>query len=91
MTNSAGAVHTTSTPDDVSPSGSALGWRWAVLYGPAVYGISAAAVALPDAAGHLHASAATLGWILTAYAAGVGVGAVTAGRLTDLWARAGCS
>ncbi|MEU1605984.1 MFS transporter [Micromonospora matsumotoense] len=61
----------------------APGWRLGVLYGPAVYGVSAAAVALPDAAGHLHASAAALAWTLTAYAAGVGVGAVTAGRLID--------
>ncbi|MDZ5444438.1 MFS transporter [Micromonospora sp. 4G57] len=48
-----------------------------------MYGVSAASVALPDTARHLHATGATLAWILTAYAAGVGVGAVTAGRLAD--------
>ncbi|WP_416903483.1 MFS transporter [Micromonospora echinospora] len=61
------------------------GLRLGVLYGPAVYGVSAAAVALPDAAQDLHASGPMLAWILTAYAVGIGVGAVTAGRITDLW------
>ncbi|MEV0005966.1 MFS transporter [Micromonospora sp. NPDC050980] len=67
----------------VVTGGSASGWRLGVLYGPAVYGVSAAAVALPDTARHLHVTGAALAWILTAYAAGVGVGAVTAGRLAD--------
>ncbi len=61
----------------------ASGWRLGALYGPAVYGVSAAAVALPDTALHLRVTGATLAWVLTAYAAGVGVGAVTAGRLAD--------
>ncbi|MEU2665986.1 MFS transporter [Micromonospora sp. NPDC007220] len=61
------------------------GWRLGLLYGPAVYGVSAAAVALPDAARHLHASGPALAWLLTAYAVGIGVGAVTAGRTIDLW------
>ncbi|MGY4899979.1 MFS transporter [Micromonospora aurantiaca (nom. illeg.)] len=64
---------------------SAPGWRLGALYGPAVYGVSAAAVALPDAARHLHTGGLALTWVLTAYAAGVGVGAVTAGRLIDQW------
>ncbi|MFY1658701.1 MFS transporter [Micromonospora sp. WMMD1274] len=54
------------------------------MYGPAVYGVSAAAVALPDAAEHLDVRGSGLAWLLSAYAAGVGVGAVTAGRLVDL-------
>ncbi|WKU03493.1 MFS transporter [Micromonospora sp. HUAS LYJ1] len=70
---------TTTRPAPVA----APGWRLGALYGPAVYGISAAAVALPDATRHLHASTAALAWTLTAYATGVGVGAVTAGRLID--------
>ncbi|SCL73647.1 Major Facilitator Superfamily protein [Micromonospora peucetia] len=61
------------------------GWRLGLLYGPAVYGVSAAAVALPDAARHLHASGPALAWLLTAYAVGIGVGAVTGGRMIDLW------
>ncbi|PZG22155.1 MFS transporter [Micromonospora craterilacus] len=61
------------------------GWRWGALYGPAVYGVSAAAVALPATADHLANGSPALVWILTAYAVGVGVGAVTAGRMTDLW------
>ncbi|MDG4760473.1 MFS transporter [Micromonospora sp. WMMD710] len=85
MTAPASTLTLTSTASSVVRSGSPAGWQLGVLYGPAVYGVSAAAVALPDAATHLHANAAGLAWILTAYAAGVGVGAVTAGRLTDLW------
>ncbi|MEU3458222.1 MFS transporter [Micromonospora sp. NPDC006766] len=61
------------------------GWRLGLLYGPAVYGVSAAAVALPETAQHLRVSGPALAWILTAYAVGIGVGAVTAGRITDLW------
>ncbi|MDG4803598.1 MFS transporter [Micromonospora sp. WMMD980] len=62
----------------------AAGWRLAALYGPGVYGVTAAAVALPAAAGPLRSGGAGIAWILTAYAAGMGVGAVTAGRLIDL-------
>lgn len=72
-------------PRSEVPKAPGPGWRLGVLYGPAVYGVSAAAVALPDAAQHLHASGPALAWILTAYALGIGVGAVTAGRITDLW------
>ncbi|MFG1955853.1 hypothetical protein [Micromonospora sp. NPDC048830] len=79
------ALTTTPTTRSAARSTSAPGWRLGALYGPAVYGVSAAAVALPDAARHLHAGGPVLAWILTAYAAGVGVGAVTAGRLIDLW------
>ncbi|MFB9854508.1 MFS transporter [Micromonospora andamanensis] len=50
-----------------------------------MYGVSAAAVALPATADHLANSGPALVWILTAYAVGVGIGAVTGGRLTDLW------
>ncbi|AXH94728.1 MFS transporter [Micromonospora aurantiaca] len=72
-------------PHSEVPNAPGPGWRLGVLYGPAVYGVSAAAVALPDAAQHLRASGPALAWILTAYAVGIGVGAVTAGRITDLW------
>ncbi|MEU2612614.1 MFS transporter [Micromonospora sp. NPDC007271] len=81
--------HSTTLPNASATGGDAgrvsvPGWRLGVLYGPAVYGVSAAAVALPDAAVHLHAGGTALASILTAYAVGIGVGAVTAGRLVDL-------
>ncbi|MFG1952391.1 MFS transporter [Micromonospora sp. NPDC048830] len=79
------ALTTTPTTRSAARPTSAPGWRLGALYGPAVYGVSAAAVALPDTAGHLHVGGPALAWILTAYAAGIGVGAVTAGRLIDLW------
>ncbi len=84
MTTPATAPPASPSTRGVTRSAPALGWRLGFLYGPAVYGVSAAAVALPDAARHLHADGPAQSWILTAYAAGVGVGAVTAGRLIDL-------
>ncbi|MDG4794997.1 MFS transporter [Micromonospora sp. WMMD1082] len=50
-----------------------------------MYGVSAAAVALPASERHLPSDSAVLIWILTAYAVGVGVGALAGGRLADLW------
>ncbi|TWJ20828.1 putative MFS family arabinose efflux permease [Micromonospora endolithica] len=62
-----------------------MGWRLGALYGPAIYGVSAAAVALPVAADRLHTAPATAVWILTIHALGLGVGAAVAGRATDIW------
>ncbi|MBO4164287.1 MFS transporter [Micromonospora antibiotica] len=61
------------------------GWRLGFLYGPAVYGVSAAAVALPAAAQGLHVDPAAAVWILAIHALGLGVGAAVAGRATDIW------
>ncbi|MEU7611139.1 MFS transporter [Micromonospora sp. NPDC049204] len=66
-------------------SATSVGWRLGVLYGPAIYGVSAAAVALPVAAKGLHSAPATAVWILTIHALGLGVGAAVAGRATDIW------
>ncbi|WP_434740752.1 MFS transporter [Micromonospora sp. SH-82] len=63
----------------------APGWRLGLLYGPAIYGVSAAAVALPVAAHDLGVRAAVAVWILAVHALGLGVGAAVAGRATDLW------
>ncbi|MCG5466732.1 MFS transporter [Micromonospora sp. MED01] len=66
-------------------SATTVGWRLGILYGPAIYGVSAAAVALPVAAKGLHSAPATAVWILTIHALGLGVGAAVAGRATDIW------
>ena len=66
-------------------SAATAGWRLGVLYGPAIYGVSAASVAVPAAANGLHTAPATAVWILTIHALCLGVGAVVAGRAADVW------
>ncbi|MEU8389043.1 MFS transporter [Micromonospora sp. NPDC048843] len=73
----------TAAPTTPAPAG--LGWRLGALYGPAIYGVSAAAVALPAAATGLHATGSAAVWILTIHALGLGIGAAVAGRATDIW------
>ncbi|MCZ7379705.1 MFS transporter [Micromonospora sp. WMMC250] len=73
----------TAAPTTPAPAG--LGWRLGALYGPAIYGVSAAAVALPAAAAGLHATPSAAVWILTIHALGLGIGAAVAGRSTDTW------
>ena len=75
----------TSAVAPTAASAASVGWRLGALYGPAVYGVSAAAVALPAAADGLHTAPATAAWILTIHALGLGVGAAVAGRATDVW------
>lgn len=73
----------TAAPTTPAPAG--LGWRLGALYGPAIYGVSAAALALPAAAAGLHATPSAAVWILTIHALGLGIGAAVAGRSTDIW------
>ncbi|MFD6563089.1 MFS transporter [Micromonospora profundi] len=75
----------TVTAAPTTPALAGLGWRLGALYGPAVYGVSAAAVALPAAAGGLHSTGSAAVWILTIHALGLGIGAAVAGRATDIW------
>ncbi|MFI7517800.1 MFS transporter [Micromonospora echinofusca] len=75
----------TSTVAPTEASAASVGWRLGALYGPAVYGVSAASVAVPAAADALHTAPATAVWILTIHALGLGVGAAIAGRATDVW------
>ncbi|MFC8848742.1 MULTISPECIES: MFS transporter [unclassified Micromonospora] len=75
----------TSPDAPTAPASTTAGWRLGLLYGPAIYGVSAAAVALPAAAQGLRTDAATAVWILAIHALGLGVGAAVAGRATDIW------
>ncbi|MEH0930920.1 MFS transporter [Micromonospora sp. CPCC 205558] len=75
----------TVTAAPTTPALAGLGWRLGALYGPAIYGVSAAAVALPAAAAGLHATPSAAVWILTIHALGLGIGAAVAGRATDIW------
>ncbi|MFI6599443.1 MFS transporter [Nonomuraea sp. NPDC050536] len=53
------------------------------VFGPSVFGVTAAAVALPKVAGALHAGPAEVAWVLTAHALALGVGTAVFGRLAD--------
>ena len=75
----------TTTVVPTEASAGSVGWRLGALYGPAIYGVSAAAVALPAAAAELRTAPATAVWILTIHALGLGLGAAVAGRATDIW------
>ncbi|MEU2659659.1 MFS transporter [Streptomyces sp. NPDC007325] len=59
------------------------GLRYGALFGPAVFGVTAAGVALPDVAKALQATPATAAWVLTAHALALGVGTALFGRLAD--------
>ncbi|MFB4293458.1 MFS transporter [Nonomuraea sp. ATR24] len=53
------------------------------LFGPAIFGVTAAAVALPEVAAELRAGPAQVAWVLTAHALALGVGTAVSGRLAD--------
>nr|WP_239144758.1 MFS transporter [Streptomyces sp. SID14515] len=57
--------------------------RYGALFGPVVFGVTAAGVALPDVASSLDASPTATAWVLTAHALALGVGTALFGRLAD--------
>jgi DHA2 family metal-tetracycline-proton antiporter-like MFS transporter len=61
------------------------GLRLGALFGPAVFGVTAAGVALPSIADALHATPASVTWVLTAHALALGVAVALFGRLSDAW------
>ncbi|MGV9307961.1 MULTISPECIES: MFS transporter [unclassified Nonomuraea] len=71
-----------SAPDrDHGPLSTAL--RLGALFGPAVFGVTAAGVALPQVAAELRAQPDAVAWVLTAHALALGVGTAVFGRLAD--------
>ncbi|MFD4373312.1 MFS transporter [Streptomyces sp. NPDC058486] len=64
-------------------SARSAGLRYGALFGPVVFGVTAAGVALPDVASSLHSSPAATAWVLTAHALALGVGTAFFGRLAD--------
>ncbi|MFI7464732.1 MFS transporter [Nonomuraea sp. NPDC049646] len=62
-----------------------IGIRLGALFGPAVFGVTAAGVALPDVAVELGARPAAVVWVLTAHALALGIGTALFGRLSDAW------
>src|SRR5215208_651605 len=61
------------------------GLRLGALFGPAVFGVTAAGVALPSIADALHATPASVTWVLRAHALALGVATALFGRLSDAW------
>lgn len=71
---------------DPAPIGSfSTAVRLGALFGPAVFGVTAAGVALPKVAAALHAGPAAVAWVLTAHALALGIGTAVFGRLADSW------
>ncbi|MCF6468345.1 MFS transporter [Nonomuraea sp. MG754425] len=67
----------------IGPLSSAV--RIGTLFGPSVFGVTSAAVALPQVAIALRADPAQVAWVLTAHALALGVGTAIFGRLADSW------
>ncbi|MDP9863335.1 MULTISPECIES: MFS transporter [Streptosporangium] len=70
-------------PAAIGPFSTAV--RLGALFGPAVFGVTAAGVALPSVATALRAGPAAVVWVLTAHALALGVGTAVFGRLADSW------
>ncbi|WP_433250602.1 MFS transporter [Streptosporangium sp. CA-135522] len=70
-------------PAPIGPFSTAV--RLGALFGPAVFGVTAAGVALPKVAAALHAGPVAVAWVLTAHALALGIGTAVFGRLADSW------
>ncbi|WP_166350938.1 MFS transporter [Phytoactinopolyspora limicola] len=64
-------------------SARSAGIRLAALFGPAIFGVTAAGVALPDVAIAMDAQLSAAAWVLTAHALALGAGTALFGRLSD--------
>ncbi|ALG13397.1 MFS transporter [Kibdelosporangium phytohabitans] len=73
----------TTTSVRIEPGARSTGIRLGALFGPAVFGVTAAGVALPDVARDLQVTPAAVAWVLTAHAVALGVGTALFGRLAD--------
>ncbi|MTE19095.1 MFS transporter [Streptomyces sp. TRM43335] len=83
MTTNPVAPTTAAVPSPVPLSPRSAGLRYGALFGPAVFGVTAAGVALPDVASSLNTTASAAAWVLTAHALALGVGTALFGRLAD--------
>ncbi|MFD1939433.1 MFS transporter [Nonomuraea mangrovi] len=57
--------------------------RLGALFGPSVFGVTAAGVALPEVAAALRSGPAAVAWVITAHALALGVGTAVFGRIAD--------
>jgi DHA2 family metal-tetracycline-proton antiporter-like MFS transporter len=67
---------------DLAPR--SIGLRLGALFGPSVFGVTAASVALPQVASALRVSPVTATWVLTGHALALGVGTALFGRVADV-------
>jgi len=64
-------------------AGPAVGLRAGALYGPATFGVTSAAVVLPNLIADLNTRPGAAVWVLSAYALTLGVATAVAGRIAD--------
>ncbi|MGP3966768.1 bagremycin/ferroverdin transporter BagJ/FevB [Streptomyces sp. 6N223] len=69
----------------IAPGAGLIGLRLGALFGPVIFGVTAAGVALPDVAIAMEVEPAVAGWVLTAHALALGVGTALFGRLSEKW------
>ncbi|MFI5569149.1 bagremycin/ferroverdin transporter BagJ/FevB [Streptomyces sp. NPDC051740] len=72
-------------PPRSTPGAGSTGLRLGALFGPVIFGVTAAGVALPDVAMSMEVRPAVAGWVLTAHALALGVGTAFFGRLSEKW------
>ncbi|MFF8576486.1 bagremycin/ferroverdin transporter BagJ/FevB [Streptomyces sp. NPDC015140] len=72
-------------PPRTAPGAGLTGLRLGALFGPVIFGVTAAGVALPDVAMEMEVRPAVAGWVLTAHALALGVGTAFFGRLSEKW------
>lgn len=75
-------ITTVQAPPRNTPSAGATGLRLGALFGPVIFGVTAAGVALPDVAAAMEVRPAVAGWVLTAHALALGIGTAFFGRLS---------
>ncbi|MFD3687575.1 MFS transporter [Nocardiopsis sp. NPDC058631] len=73
----------TGLPTRPAPGARSTGLRLGALFGPAVFGVTAAGVALPAVGADLGAAPSSTVWVLTAHALALGIGTALFGRLSD--------
>ncbi|WAE71690.1 MFS transporter [Streptomonospora nanhaiensis] len=75
---------TTDLPTRAAPGARSSGLRLGALFGPAVFGVTAAGVALPAVGADLGTAPSSTAWVLTAHALALGLGTALFGRLSDI-------
>ena len=67
----------------MTASARSTGLRLGSLFGPAIFGVTAAGVALPDVTRALGTTPSTAAWVLIAHALALGIGTALSGRFAD--------
>jgi MFS family permease len=67
----------------MTASARATGIRVGSLFGPAIFGVTAAGIALPDVTRALGTAPSTAAWVLIAHALALGIGTALSGRIAD--------